>query len=108
MITNLGTATGVLAAASPDNWYSVKVNSPQTLNLNLQAAFGTPSMTLVDPSGKQVASSGGATRTNDGWINATLAAGTYFARVSSSNDNDFTLSLSAAPLANQASTSRFQ
>ena len=63
MITNLGTATGVLAAASPDNWYSVKVNSPQTLNLNLQAAFGTPSMTLVDPSGKQVASSGGATRT---------------------------------------------
>ena len=94
MITNLGTATGVLAAASPDNWYSVKVNSPQTLNLNLQAAFGTPSMTLVDPSGKQVASSGGATRTNDGWINATLAAGTYFVDVNSGGDAGYTLTAS--------------
>ena len=94
MITNLGNASGILAATSPDNWYSVKVNSPQTLNLDLQAAFGSPSMSLFDSSGKQVASSGGATRTNDGWINATLAAGTYFVDVNSGSDAGYTLTAS--------------
>ena len=94
MITNLGTSSGILAATSPDNWYSVKVNSPQTLNLDLQAAFGTPYMSLFDSSGKQVASSGYATRTNDGWINATLAAGTYLVDVNSGGDAGYTLTAS--------------
>lgn len=94
MTTNIGTASGILAATSQDNWYSVKVNSPQTLNLDLQAAFGTPSMILFDSSGKQVASSGGATRTNDGWIDATLAAGTYLVDVNSGGDAGYTLTAS--------------
>ena len=94
MITNLGAASGILAAASPDNWYSVKVNSPQTLNLDLQATFGAPSITLVDSSGTRVASSNAASRGSDGWIDATLAAGTYYVDVNSGGDAGYTLTAS--------------
>lgn len=94
MITNLGAASGILAAASTDNWYSVKVNSPQTLNLDLQTTFGSPSITLVDSSGTRVASSNAASRASDGWIDATLAAGTYFIDVNSGGDAGYTLTAS--------------
>ena len=94
MITNLGMTTGILAAAIPDNWYSVKVNSPQTLNLDLQAGFGTPTIFLVDSSGARIASSNPASRASDGWINATVAAGTYYVDVNSAADAGYTLTAS--------------
>ncbi len=94
MNTNLGIASGILAATSTDNWYSVKVNSPQTLNLDLQATFGSPSIILVDSSGTRVASSNAASRGSDGWINATLAAGTYYVDVNSGSDAGYTLTAS--------------
>ena len=88
-----------------DDYYQFTVTSTSAVNLNLGGLFNNATLYLLDASGNQVTYDSG-TAIRNGAVQRVLAAGTYFARVSSSNANDFTLSLSATPLANQASTSR--
>ena len=89
----------------PDDYYRFTVTSTSLVALDLGNLYNDATLYLLDASGNQISSDSG-TAIRDGAVERVLAAGAYYARVSSSNDNDFTLSLSATPLGNQASTSR--
>ena len=85
-----------------DDYYQFTIGSTSTLNLRLAGLSGSATLYLRDISGNQIANVGGNASSN-GNLQRVLATGTYFADVSSSAANDYSLTLSATPLANQAS-----
>lgn len=86
-------ASGMLGPFEPAGWYSFTLAAPALTRIDLGTGFGTATVGLYGPSGQNLIQTASASTAGDGWIDRTLASGTYTVMVSSSGEAAYSVAI---------------